>query len=93
MSKMTPEYALELIQRQAESRRRYAESRKKTHRKIGVEVSPLAAHALHVLAKSDGVSQSVALTRILERIAEKQGIELPDPLVAALAEWDNPDNP
>lgn len=90
MQNITPEQALEILHRQTESRRRYVESRKKTHRKIGVEVSLLAAHVLHVLAKSDGVSQSVALTRILERIAEKQGIELPDPLVAALAEWDNP---
>lgn len=77
MKKYTPEYALELLHRQSESRKRYAETRKKTHRKLGLEVSPLAAHALHVLAESEGVSMSVALTRILEGLAQRRGIDPP----------------
>ena len=86
MSDYTPEQLQNIARKHLEQQKRRSEQRKKTHEKLGVEVSRLAAHALRVLAEEKGLSMSKVLTRMLEHEAKQRGIVLPVPVSQVVTE-------
>lgn len=68
------------LETQRAKRRDYRERRKKTRVMVGVELTPYAAHVLHVLAKDRGVGRGAVLSKMLEFEGQRKDIELPPPV-------------